>query len=84
MSTEQEPVRRTDERWRPTGKQIIGAVIAVVALVAILQNTRAGHFSFLFFDFEAPVWICILVTFGAGVATGLLLARRRAQKASQT
>jgi uncharacterized integral membrane protein len=79
VSTEQEP-HTTYERWRPTTKQIIGAVIAVVVLIAILQNTRTSTFSFLFFDFEAPVWICVLVTFGAGVATGLLVAQRRARR----
>ena len=63
-----------------TTKQIVAAIIAVVVLVAILQNTRDGHFSFLFFDFNAPTWICIVVTYAAGVVTGLLVARSRARK----
>ena len=81
---EHEPPHPVDEPWRPTKKEVIGAVIAVVALIAILQNTRTAHFSFLFFDFNAPVWIWLLAIFAAGFATGLLVARRRArQKASQ-
>jgi uncharacterized integral membrane protein len=68
------------ERWRPTKKEVIAAVIAVVALVAVLQNTRTGHFNILWFDFQAPVWIWLILNFGAGVATGLLIASRRAKK----
>jgi uncharacterized integral membrane protein len=59
---------------------VIGAVIAVVALVAVLQNTRTGHFSILWFDFQAPVWIWLVLNFGAGVLTGWLIASRRAKK----
>ena len=84
MSIEQQPPDNAGERWRPTTKQVIGAVIVVVALVAVLQNTRRGHFNFLFFDFNAPVWVWLLVNFGAGFATGLLVARRRAHRASTT
>ena len=80
-----QPTQPAKEGWRPTKKQIIAAVIGVVALVAILQNTRTGHFSLLWFDFQAPVWIWLVVNFGAGVATGLLIASRRAKKkAAQT
>jgi uncharacterized integral membrane protein len=79
VSTEAQP-QSLDEKWRPTGKQIIAAIIVVVALIFILQNTRKGHFSFLFFDFEAPVWIWIVAVFAGGVATGLLIAQRRAKR----
>ena len=83
-SSVNEPVRTVDEKWRPTTKQIIAAVIVVVALVAILQNTESGHFNLLWFDFEAPRWVWILVVFGAGVATGLLVAHRRAKQKAAT
>jgi uncharacterized integral membrane protein len=66
--------------WRPSKKQIFASVIAVVALVAVLQNTRTGHFNFLWFDFRAPVWIWLVIVFCAGVGTGLLIASRRAKK----
>ena len=73
-----EPHNVQDEGWRPTPKQIIAAVIGVVALIAIGQNTRTGHFNFLFFDFQAPVWLWLLAIFAAGFATGFLVARNRA------
>jgi uncharacterized integral membrane protein len=70
------------EGWHPTKKQIIAAIIAVVALLFIFQNTGTGHFHFLWFDFTAPVWIWLLLVFAGGVATGLLIAGRRAARAA--
>jgi uncharacterized integral membrane protein len=85
MSVVNQPERSVHEGWRPTPKQVVAAVIVVVALVAILQNRRTGRFDLLWFDFEAPVWIWLLVVFAAGVATGLLIASRRAKrKAAET
>jgi uncharacterized integral membrane protein len=84
MSMGNEPKPRADGtagmKRQFTTKQIIAAVIVVVALIAVLQNTRTAHFSFLFFDFEAPIWLWLVAIFSAGVATGLLLARNRARK----
>jgi uncharacterized integral membrane protein len=59
----------------------VAGIIAIVALIAILQNTRTGHFSILYFDFEAPVWVWLAAIFGAGFATGTLVAHRRAKRA---
>jgi uncharacterized integral membrane protein len=81
MSTVNGSKQPAQERWRPTGKQIIAAVVAVAALVFIFQNRDTGHFEFLFFDFEGPVWLWMLVIFGAGIGTGLLIASRRYQRA---
>jgi uncharacterized integral membrane protein len=80
MSMENAPTQPADEKWRPTTKQIIAAIIGVVALLFIFQNDNTGHFHFLWFDFTAPVWLWLLVIFGAGIATGLLIASRRAQR----
>jgi hypothetical protein len=43
----------------PTGRQIIAAIIVVAALVFVFQNAKTGHFHFLWFDFRAPVWLCV-------------------------
>jgi uncharacterized integral membrane protein len=77
-----EPTAPAKQRWRPTGRQIIAAIIVVAALLFIFQNTHKGDFHFLWFDFKAPVWFWMLVVFCGGVATGLLFASRRAKKAS--
>jgi uncharacterized integral membrane protein len=76
VSESQPPAK---QRWRPTGRQIIAAIILVAAVFFIFQNTKTGHFHFLFFDFNAPVWVWVLVVFGGGMVTGLLLASRRAK-----
>jgi uncharacterized integral membrane protein len=80
MSTVNQPEQAANAGWRPTKRQIIAAIIAVVALLFIFQNTKKGHFHFLWFDFQAPVWIWLLFVFGGGVATGLLIASRRAKR----
>ena len=80
MSEVNESKQPAREQWRPTGKQIVAAVLGLAALVFIFQNTRTGHFDFLWFDFEGPVWLWMLVIFGAGVGTGLLVADRRARR----
>jgi uncharacterized integral membrane protein len=84
MSSESAPAQHASEGFHPTPKQIIAAIIGVVAVLFIFQNTGTGHFHFLFFDFQAPVWIWLLAVFAGGVATGLLIASRRARaKAAQ-
>jgi uncharacterized integral membrane protein len=75
-----DPQQEADKGWRPTPKQIIAAIIAVVAVLFIFQNTGTGHFHFLWFDFQAPVWIWLLAVFAGGIATGLLIANRRAKR----
>jgi uncharacterized integral membrane protein len=79
MSVENESQSLPKQRWRPTGKQIIGAIIVIAALLFIFQNTHTGDFRFLWFDFKAPVWFWMLIVFAGGVATGLLFAGRRAK-----
>ena len=83
MSVKNESKSPPKQRWRPTGGQIIAAIIGVAALLFIFQNTRTGEFHFLWFDFKAPVWFWMLVVFAAGLATGLLLAGRRASTRPQ-
>ena len=77
MNESKPPAR---EGWRPTGRQIIAAVLVVAVLVFVFQNGRTGHFNFLWLDFRGPVWLWLFVVFGAGVGTGLLVAGRRAKR----
>ena len=77
MSETQAPAK---QRWRPTGRQIIAAIIVIATLLLIFQNTKTGHFHFLWFDFTAPTWFWLLVVFCGGVVTGVLFAGRRAKR----
>jgi len=72
---------RTDERYRPSPKLIIGGVIGLLALVFVFQNTDRKTVNFLWMDFEAPAWMWLLVIFLAGALVGYMFARRRARRA---
>jgi uncharacterized integral membrane protein len=80
MSAANESKPPARERWRPTRRQIIATVIAVAAVVFISQNKNETRFHFLWFDFRAPLWLWLLMVFGAGICTGLLIASRRAKR----
>jgi len=58
------------------------ALIALIALLFVVQNTDSVPFSFLWFGFRWPLWIMLLVftTIGALVALGVA-RRRRSRKA---
>ena len=74
---------RTEEGYRPSPKLIIGAVIALFALVFVFQNTDRKTVSFLWMDFNAPAWMWLLVIFLAGAVVGYTFARRRARRAAR-
>ena len=44
---------RTEERYRPSPKVIVGAIIAILALVFVFQNTDKKTVNFLWMDFNA-------------------------------
>jgi uncharacterized integral membrane protein len=63
--------------WRslPGGRSlgprfVAAAVITVLALIFILQNTDKRRIEFLFWDANAPVWLWLLGVFVAGVVVG--------------
>jgi uncharacterized integral membrane protein len=74
---------RTHERYRPSPKLIIGAVIALVALVFVFQNTDRETVKFLWMDFNAPAWMWLLVIFLAGALVGYMFARRQARRVNR-
>jgi uncharacterized integral membrane protein len=49
---------------------VVAAVLTVLALVFVLQNTRRGNINFLFWEANAPVWLWFLGVFVVGVAVG--------------
>jgi uncharacterized integral membrane protein len=67
-----------------TTRLVVGGVVAVVLLAFIFQNTDTATFSFLVFNFQAGLWLMLLVTLGLGVLLGWggghLLARRRSRR----
>ncbi len=68
-------------------KVIAAGVIAVLALIFILQNSEKRSIQFLFFDWIVGTWVALLVTFALGMLVGWLLERflrsRRERKSEQ-
>lgn len=85
MSMKQEPLGGSNER---TGMSRVdqvrrfgpGAVIAVIALLFIVQNQEATDFEFLWFDFRTGLWLMLLISVLAGVAIGWFMSARRARR----
>ncbi|GAA1521444.1 hypothetical protein GCM10009788_26620 [Nocardioides humi] len=57
---------------RISPRAVAGAVLAVLALVFVFQNTGEGRIEFLFWELTMPAWIWLLVVFAAGLAVGSL------------
>jgi uncharacterized integral membrane protein len=80
------PGRSTEPNWlmRALGAtsdhgidkhRLVGVVLVLVALLLILQNTKSTGLHFLFFTFQAPIWIMAVATLVAGAAAWELLKR---------
>jgi len=57
-------------RFKVTGRMIVGAVIAVLALVLILQNTHDVQVHVLFWHADRPLWLWFLLLFAGGFVVG--------------
>jgi uncharacterized integral membrane protein len=62
----------SSKRIEVSPKLIVTGVVAALALVFVLQNTRKGRLSFLFFDFTAPGWIFFLLVLLVGAVIGFI------------
>lgn len=51
-------------------RMVVGAVLVVLALTFVLQNTSRGRVSFLFWQVTAPAWTWLVVMFAGGVVVG--------------
>lgn len=60
--------RRLPPLLRP--KVVVAGVLALLALVFILQNAGTRRVELLFWDVSAPSWLWMVVLFGAGVVVG--------------
>ncbi len=57
------------------------AIIAIVALLFIVQNTESARFDFLWFDFNWPLWAMLLVFMAIGALAASGISHRRARRA---
>ena len=74
------------QRRHGQGQLIIAAVIGVVILFFIFQNTESVHFHFLFFTVTLPLSLMLIITIGLAIAAWELLLyslRRRGRSARE-
>lgn len=67
-------------KWRPSPKLVLGAVLAVLGLVLVFQNTKRGQVNLFSWHVSLPAWIWLLVTFAVGVVVGSIFPWFRRQK----
>ncbi|MBS1836826.1 MAG: DUF1049 domain-containing protein [Actinobacteria bacterium] len=68
------------ERFQPTGRQIVGAIIAVVLVVFIATNTDNASVTLLAWTFHIPLWLALAGTAILGVLVGMGLGARRTKR----
>jgi lipopolysaccharide assembly protein A len=78
MSTEVPDTTPPDEPPpRVAARHWLAIVLAVLAVIFIVQNTVRHEVHLLWVSVEAATWLVLTVIFLLGVATGWLLHRRR-------
>ncbi|UDY34820.1 lipopolysaccharide assembly protein LapA domain-containing protein [Dermatobacter hominis] len=68
------------EPFRPSGRQIGGAIIAVLLLVFIVTNTDDAQVTLLVTDVTMPLWLVLAITALLGVVVGMGLGARRTKR----
>jgi uncharacterized integral membrane protein len=66
-----------DGGFRPTPRQIVGAALAILMLIFVLENTRKVKIRFIVPEIRSPLWVALIVSVLVGVVIGLLLQRHR-------
>lgn len=52
------------------GRMISGVVIAVIALIIIVQNTASAEIAFLGWSWNMPIWLILVIMFVLGMLLG--------------
>lgn len=76
MYERREPDRIGDDQPQRTGVSpaLIGfGIVAIVAVIFIVQNGEQRQIEFLFLDISSPVWVALLVAIAIGVALDRLI-----------
>jgi uncharacterized integral membrane protein len=63
-----------DKTGVPVGL-IVGAIIAILAVIFIAQNGRKTNISFLAWDFNSPLWVVLVIVVGVGYLLGWLVPK---------
>lgn len=68
---------------RNTAGLVIWAVIAVVMLLFVFNNSGDTEVSMAFVEFTMPLWALMLLTFALGLIGGWILKWRRDRRADR-
>jgi uncharacterized integral membrane protein len=72
--------RGAREGFRPSAKQIGGGILALLAVIFVLQNTQDVRIHLLGWHVTAQLWVVLIVMFALGAGAKTLLrwhGRRR-------
>lgn len=61
-------------------KLIVTAVVAVLVLIFVFQNTEEAPITFLFWDGTVAVWVALLATLVIGFGIGWVVRGSRAKR----
>jgi uncharacterized integral membrane protein len=61
----------------------VPALVALIALLFVVQNTESVTFNFLWFEFRWPLWIMLVVFMAVGAVVFYGAARRRRARKSR-
>jgi uncharacterized integral membrane protein len=75
MASSESTERR--QKSRPTASQVLGAIIAVVAVVFIAENGRKTKIRFIGPEATTWLWLALLVAAALGFVVGILEARHK-------
>lgn len=68
------------EPFRPSGRQIVGAVIAVLLLIFIVTNTEDANVTLVVTTVALPLWLVLAGTAVLGMLVGIGLGSRRTKR----
>lgn len=67
---------------RGNAKLIIAALLAVLAIVFVIVNTKQVEINFIFFKVTAPLLVALLVAILLGFIIGLIFPKLRADSSN--
>ena len=74
---EQRRARGASEGFRPSGRQIVAAILIVIVLVFAIANLEDAKIDFVFGDITLPLFFVIVGSGLIGAAIGASVSRRR-------
>jgi uncharacterized integral membrane protein len=69
--------RSADKSTRWTSRWVLGAVIAVIAVIFVVENRQPAEIRLLIPLVVMPQWAALTIAVVLGIAIGFLLRRRR-------